>query len=603
MELIQQLLLFPVCVWVVYGTGVAAWKLVRLPQTTPFAAAWLQLSFGFAVLSLLIFFLGAFHWFTRPVIGIIGALLSVPAFFELFKSAPAQSLRNWIGRFRKAPALTLVILTVLVVAFGGACSPEVRGDAIIYHIAQAQLFMLNRGHVDIPSSALTYIPQYQHTLYALGLLLGGDCLAKFMHYTAGLLLLLGTACFARENGGNYRRAAAAVALLAMFPVYTYLATSCYVDLAAANYTLAALFVVVCLPRKSFRALVAGGFFMGMALGTKYTAIVVGLVPLSCVVLIRDAAFEQSWKPLRAIKQASVFCTAAVVTFLPWLLRNWTYTGNPIAPNMMRQLGPPGVPESTLIWPDIQPGDLSLLSRPLELLRAYFDMYLAFDDYGNYLPHFAVVLGCGCLLTKQKIISPLVILLLVFLAVSYIPGVPTATVRRDSRYVMAHMGIVAVLVVSWYHALQTNLREKAILLRWANAGVFTLLFLTYATQTRTWFFDLREDLFPPLSKEQRDAYLRTRLEGYVLNTQLDETVIRSDKKVLGSYYPARVHYVMPGAPLKAGYVNLSSKSITLEHIPWLKSEGIGWILGEVQPEVMPFLQLRGEVSGTPVYQVR
>ena len=493
-----------------------------------------------------------------------------------------------------APFSFAIVAVGALVAFGGACTPEVRGDPIIYHIAEAKLFVVNRGHVEIRSSALTYIPQHQQLLYALGLLLGDDSLSKMFHWLAGVLLLAGVYSTSLQLGGTRCDAMRAAALMVLFPMWIYLATTTYIDLAVGNYVLAGLYcVMVWEPRGRtgpYRNALLSGCFFGAAMAAKYTAAVVGTAPAAALGMVRVlGAFRRRELRLGALGLATVgFLAGTLVLLGPWLARNYVWTGNPVAPSLMRLLGPAGVPETTLAWPDIQTGDPVERWPPTRLLTNYVSMLASLGDYGNYLPPIVLVLGLVALgasaATRRQFFTRPVVLLLGFCALAFVLGVPTGAVRRDSRYVMAHVGILGVLAPFWYARLPMLVPGKERRLRHVGALMLALLAVSCCVNSYLRFCDLRESVIPMVSESSRKLFLGGRLHGYEANVALGTRLAGAEGKVLGAAYPASVNYVLGGMPLTRDLLVQRTDRLTTDLLPGLRRQGVRYLFGSISDEV-------------------
>jgi hypothetical protein len=511
---------------------------------------------------------------------------------------------------------------VALVALAGLCgagAPEVRGDAIIYHITEALLFVVNRGHVGIPSSALTYIPQNQQLLYALGLLLGTDSLAKLFHWAMGVLVLLGTYVHAADSGCDRRDALAGVALVALFPMWMILATSTYIDLATANYALAGVYLLVrrgaagLNERERIWQCAAAGALFGAAMGTKYTAGLIAFLPALPLVAILPAGGSSSGTGTlqgaatkRILKGCAAMAIAATVLFSPWLIRNLLWTGNPFAPSFLRLLGPQGVPAATLDWPDIRASTGESLMHPARLLSAYVNMFLAFSDYGNYIPMLALILGGACLAMGSKgratAFPSRVKWILVFLCLAFLLGVPTAAIRRDSRYVIAHMALAAVLAVFWFRTLCVLVPAHARVLNRLGALVLVVMFPLWAVSTWLRFADLGESLLPIWTGSARHEYRRARLDGYDANLALSGRILPAAGKILGAAYPSHVNYVLGGMPLTPDFAVQRTDALTSQSIAGLRRQGVSFLFGEIQPGLLPHVSLEGRFGGVPLWKL-
>lgn len=574
------------------------------------ARLWLSLTLGLAALTALVFAIGVLHRFTVVVTAACLGLLAlvVAVVFAVRRDWGAHLVGDLravtLGAVRESPWMWAGIGLVFVPAFGAALAPEVRGDSLIYHISAALLYVVHAGHVEIPSSALTYMPQNQQLLYALALLFDGDTAARLLHLLCGILLAAGCFATARLLGLSRRDGMAGVLLLLTVPTWFYLATSTYVDLAVANYSLACVYCLLLMRRCARNGwLLLAAIMAGMAAGCKYTAGVVLAVP--ALVLAAVPACGET-RCGRGLRRAAAFAVLSALLVSPWLIRNFIWTGNPVAPSFMRLLGPPGVPQSTLDWPDIQAGTPGLFARPLAWMSAVAEMYMAFLDYGNFLPVLLpLALGIAAAVAGnwRAALGPEIRLLLVFLALALLLGVPLGAVRRDSRYVMAHVATAAVLIVFWWRLAADSAARHGRLLRRSGAALLALAVCVWAVRSWIWFRDLNETVLAPMSTASRAAYLRRHLAGYDALAALSGHVGPRDGKVLGAAYPSRVPYVLGGAPLTQDFPVFRTQDVRPEHLPGLRRQGVRYLFGAIRDDLRPLVEDIGEFCGVTLWRLR
>lgn len=513
---------------------------------------------------------------------------------------------------RRHPILSSIVAVVTLVSFCAALGPEVRGDSIIYHITVAQLFALQHRMIELPTLILAYIPQGQQLLYACCMsVMQNEVLARLMHWFAGMLLCVGTYETARRVLGLSRGLSlAATAMLMMFPIWIYLATSTYVDLPGGLWILAALYLLLLRPNTSCRAdtkaVVLSAILAGGAIGTKYTAGIIGLLPLLCVLLTQQITRTRTGTdtPRSSAAKIMLYATIATIVFSPWLIRNFAWTGNPVCPTMMSVLGPADVPQSTLEWGDIQPGPKDL-SSGVSLPILYLTMPFSFGDFGNYLPQLALLIGVFCLLLRLPRSFPTPVkLILIFLGISYLLGIPTGAIRRDCRFVMAHVALCAVLVVFWYQQIA---RLKPVLAPRVALAVMLLMFVAWADRTYKMFADLNEHILPPLTDEARDEYRAARLPNYAANCALASVYDpwsegTQYKFVLGAAYPANRNYVLVGQPISPQYFMPAPENVQPQDLPRLYRAGVAYILGNVPADTAAVLDTPRHAAGVPLYMI-
>jgi len=118
------------------------------------------------------------------------------------------------------------------------------------------------------------------------------------------------------------------------PIVLRLSTTAYVDMGLVFFSTASLLWLLKWFKNSFtsKALLISGVFCGLALGTKYNGLVT-LLSLTCIIPLfyRKYASGDNIRSLPALRYAAIFALVAFVLFLPWLIRNYVWTGNPIYP--------------------------------------------------------------------------------------------------------------------------------------------------------------------------------------------------------------------------------------------------------------------------------
>lgn len=173
-------------------------------------------------------------------------------------------------------------------------------------------------------------------LFLLGMVLRGGpqvgaFAAKFTHGLWGVLAAAGL-YYGLPSEQTWRRRTAAV-LLATLPGVVYLSWLAFVELSELAYLAIGLaWLLRWRARPTVRHAVLVGLGAGGACATKYLS--VGLVagPLLAVMLGLSIVRPRR---LGGFLAAAAVCAAMM---LPWLIRNWVYTGNPVFPLLTGLLG-------------------------------------------------------------------------------------------------------------------------------------------------------------------------------------------------------------------------------------------------------------------------
>lgn len=274
---------------------------------------------GFGILGVIILVLGLLGLYSSLAFVLLLSMLTLivaPSAFSCLKSLSLQ---------RTPSFSTLYVTLTMALAFTLALLPPTSWDALSYHLTGPKLY-LQAGRIspgiDIPP--LNY-PSLLEMLFSLSLGLRSDVVAKLIHFVY-VILLGGGLYITASRLLNVRNAWLAVAFLASTPLVTVVGAWAYNDVALSFYGLAALYAFLrWQSSQNQRWLVLSGISSGFMMGLKYTAIVPTIF-LAALLLWR---FRQK---LRAsIKPLLLFTLPAAMLVSPWLLKNWTFTGNPFYP--------------------------------------------------------------------------------------------------------------------------------------------------------------------------------------------------------------------------------------------------------------------------------
>ncbi len=317
------LILLTGCAW---GLGRGVTRLVRLPELRSSDRALWQIALGNILLSYLILLLGSLHLLLPQV---LVALLVVP----LVGLAP--DMGRWIKAVRRSlsgglparpSALQLGLGALAIVLLGrmtlDALWPDPGWDGLTYHLALAERYLFANDIATNPFHMASVFPQNMEMLFVFGLGLKGPILAKLIHFQFALLTLWGV----HSAASRFSRRAGIIAplCLAANPLFLLELSWAYNDLSNAFYALMAV-AAVSKPKLTVRDLFFAGLFAGACAGSRYLGamISIGL----CLALL--------WAAPKAIAASVRNCVwiggTSFVLLVPWLIRNWYFTGNPVSP--------------------------------------------------------------------------------------------------------------------------------------------------------------------------------------------------------------------------------------------------------------------------------
>jgi 4-amino-4-deoxy-L-arabinose transferase-like glycosyltransferase len=253
------------------------------------------------------------------------------------RSAGGEMRRLWrwlasgLRQFRSGSFSWLCLYSSVIglLALGLALLPPTAWDALAYHLQGPRLYVEAHRLLAVPENFYLNWPAQVEMLFTWGLLLKGDVLAQLFHWafwvlSAGLVYAL-TRRAVDECGARW-----ATALWASVPLASSLAGWPYVDLGLTAFVLAAVYSFVqWTESERLSWLTLSALFAGLAIATKYTA----AVWLATLVLL---FIYHAWRRHRRsvgwiAAHGAMYLGIASLFGLPWLLKTWIVTGNPIYP--------------------------------------------------------------------------------------------------------------------------------------------------------------------------------------------------------------------------------------------------------------------------------
>jgi hypothetical protein len=226
-----------------------------------------------------------------------------------------------------------------VLYFANAMAPEISPDGSGYHLGLVSHYLREHGFVAVTDNLYAAMPGGMEMLFLFAFAFGRHSAAAMVHFAFFVALVWQVYSYARRRGFPIAGASAALIVFAS-PVAGIDGSSAYNDVAVAAiaFTLFHLLQIWDEDRQGeapapLRMLAAIGLVAGFAFATKYTAWPAVAYAL-CFVVVKDRnALGRAVLPVAA-------CAAVVMA--PWLLKNWIYLHNPVAPFFNRQFPNPYV---------------------------------------------------------------------------------------------------------------------------------------------------------------------------------------------------------------------------------------------------------------------
>jgi len=284
-----------------------------------------------------LFALAVGFWLLAVLVLVTGAI-SIPKVPRVFLAwlcwllpAPRKLVHEFYVSTEKIDNWTRLILACITIAavanLAGAVAPPFEYDELEYHLGALADYQ-RAGHIAfLRHNFYSNLPQLTEMLYLLAMTTTSDIAAKLLHWLFGLLGAGAVYGVARQLWSR-RVGLVAAALFYCTPFVQDLSRTARVDLATAFFATLAFGGLIVWSEEFHRdgpgrdrtwvrlsALAAGA-----AVATKWTAIPVVVIPAIFLLAVR-----RQFRPIPA------YCLMAAVVVLPWLLKNWLLTGNPVYP--------------------------------------------------------------------------------------------------------------------------------------------------------------------------------------------------------------------------------------------------------------------------------
>ncbi len=409
-------------------------------------------------------------------------------------------------------------------ALVGWASPEMSWDAMTYQLSLPKFYLIEHGFYPVERIPPAHAPSLGQMVHVWGLALGDDRVARAVHLAAFLgtmvaLYSAGRALFSRRAGGL------AALLYGCTPFLVTHAYRGYVDHFTALLATLGLLGLVRLQTEETTDDFGGSthFLSLIALGAlgafKYTA---PMFWAAGVILLLRGWVMRRW----GVGKVIAFLSICALFSVPWLLKNFLYTGDPVYPYLSNWF-------STRDW-TLFDARASSLKFPVEgwrgLLRLPGVLYgVFFSNYGG---------------ARYEDVGPVLVLSIPFLFLLSRPAwrvlsivlLPGAVIlgswlvtSHQLRLVMPLLGMAALAAgAAWDRALTVWDRPKH--------GLAMLLSLLVGLQVLSllWGMTQQSNPFPHFAgMESRERYLDAvlRPEGYLKQVRVLGEALPRDARVL------------------------------------------------------------------------
>lgn len=364
-----------VATWTLLGAAVLPKRLLReqtlLGWTTAFAV-------GSGVTALVVVVLVGLRLLGRASAEIVTAASMVVAVAQarrLTIDGVLQPVRAVLAHLRRCSSLErwgwLAAAGLFALILFATLAPPCSMDATVYHLRIPKEF-LRAGSWNVGDVLQSFYPMNVEMLYAIGLAVGGPTLAALIHCALGAAAVLATCAWTRQLGRDEGAAVWAALSLGMTGLFVWESTAAFIDLGTAMWTSLALLWAARAQEGRAQWLLAG-VLAGFAAGSKLTGPIFGV--LACAMMVMVAPPGKRRAAVGQALAAGAICLACV---LPWYVRDWQLTGNPVYPAAWRWLGGPYDPSQVIAGSTSYGYGRSLV----HLLLAPFELLARSDQFGE-----------------------------------------------------------------------------------------------------------------------------------------------------------------------------------------------------------------------------
>ncbi|MFH1783902.1 MAG: phospholipid carrier-dependent glycosyltransferase [bacterium] len=300
---------------------------------------------GLGLIAYITFALGLMGLLRTWIFIIVALCLSTAAFFEIKSFLRDHepfflkvSLRNHSGIVYFF--LSIFALAVLLNGVSTFC-PEIFYDSLVYHLGAPNFFIQEGRITNVPFEVHSNLPSNMAMVYTFCLLLRDEVLARLVHFACGLLLVSSVFAFGRRFF-NAKIGLIGALVFYSVPMVAMNSWAAAVDVALALFEFLALYAMIMwiqsrdesLSRQVYKGwLVASAVFCGIAMGAKYTGVFcfIMLFVLLIIELYREA---KKYNRKFNARTAALFAGISILVLLPWLAKNFYFTGDPLYPYIL-----------------------------------------------------------------------------------------------------------------------------------------------------------------------------------------------------------------------------------------------------------------------------
>ena len=297
--------------------------------------ATVALLLGAGALELIPFVLGATGRLSVGTLRVGLALVALAALPDAW--AALRRARSELAGLDRPPTWVLVwllaLLPGLIVALFSAVTPTLEPDGLGYHLTVPKRWLLSGSLAYLPTYPYSNTPMGVEMLFMNGLAVAGDAAAKLTHFALGLVGACALfAAGVRLAGRGVAVAAVTAFLYGPFGVGPVLGWAYLEGATSAALIASGGAWLIWYQSRDPGWLRVTALLAGVGVSFKITAglFPIALAAITLLVLTRDERTENR-SPVAALATVARLLPLILLPVLPFLVRSWLTTGNPIFP--------------------------------------------------------------------------------------------------------------------------------------------------------------------------------------------------------------------------------------------------------------------------------
>jgi len=599
---IIEIFYFIFVVLVAVALGQRILRLIGVKFDSPLLNFTFSFPLGLAILAYVIFFIGLAGLLYKSIFISILVLLFILLIKDiikiiliLFQSAQkskifgvlkiknfhdTKNLKNIIKklRFNFFTILLLFLSLFVVLNFIISFSPPWNHDALAYHLAVPKIYIENHKIIYIPYIIFSNFPSLIDMISMMGLLLSSSILSHLFAYALSVTLVLSIYSFCKKFF-NTRIAILASLIFYSFPMVIEFVSTAYIDIQLALFIFLSIYgLFMHFHSKKNSWLYLSAIFIGFAISSKIFGVLafIGIIILLAYNLfLMLAKKEINFQDV--FFKILVFCLIAFIITMPWLVKSYFFTGNPVWPFFNEFFGGKN-------W-DVEYEKYSkneILGRELSItnyIRLPWDLHVQIvpweDEFdfrkgrnvqeGENLGPFLIFLPLYFLFRKKnKILNAFFFFIFIYITLWFF-------IANAGRYLLYAAPLIAIISAYVIIELFKN--------KYLSKILKILLIFTFSFNLIIWFGGNTKDLVVALGFESEDSFYEKQAPIYkpskFINSNLPEnSKILLFRDVKGFFLERDYVWSDPSTQV---YINYSKFKNEKDYYEDLKKIGITHIL--------------------------